>query len=488
MPNPSPRFTLPRRLVVISAAVFFLAPQPALPQAPSANLRVATFSVDVTPPLGYPFTYAKVVRIRDRQSAKGIAILNAGAPIILVAVDWGGIDGATRDEWARRLAEAAGTTPDRVAIHVLHQHEAGGGRLGLSNELLKRGLASPPAPGEPDQNGYVEQVMSSSVQALRAALPAAKPVTHIGTAKAKAERIASNRRILGPDGKVTLVRQSAYVYTPHVHKRLQEWARRDGYRLSPDYPEEARNAPEGLIDPYVHMLSFWNGDKPVAALSYYATHPQLTVGTGVVTSDFVGLARTNREQETGTFHVHFNGAGGNVTPGKYSDGSEQALLGMTSRMTDALTRAWKSTKRQKVRPTDVEWRTTTVHLRSKFTEAPEELRRIADNPNKPKEERAEAVRKLVFIERLNGGTRLNALRLGDAYSVYMPSELFVEYQLAAQKMRPQNFVAMAAYGEALSYIGTAKAYSEGGYETVTASSLTADAEPILLEGMSQLLR
>ena len=29
----------------------------------------------------------------------------------------------------------------------------------------------------------------------------------------------------------------------------------------------------------------------------------------------------------------------------------------------------------------------------------------------------------------------------------MPGELFVEYQLAAQQMRPNDFVAMAAYGD-----------------------------------------
>jgi hypothetical protein len=71
----------------------------------------------------------------------------------------------------------------------------------------------------------------------------------------------------------------------------------------------------------------------------------------------------------------------------------------------------------------------------------------------------------------------------------MPGELFVEYQLAAQAMRPDLFVAMAAYGEyAPAYIGTAIAYAQGGYETEPRSSNVApEVEGVLLNGMRHLL-
>jgi hypothetical protein len=47
----------------------------------------------------------------------------------------------------------------------------------------------------------------------------------------------------------------------------------------------------------------------------------------------------------------------------------------------------------------------------------------------------------------------------------MPGELVVEYQLAAQEMRPDLFVAMAAYGEYTpGYICLKKHYTQGGYE------------------------
>ena len=70
----------------------------------------------------------------------------------------------------------------------------------------------------------------------------------------------------------------------------------------------------------------------------------------------------------------------------------------------------------------------------------------------------------------------------------MPGELFVEYQLAAKKMRPDLHVAMTAYGDyGPGYIGTRVAYSEGGYETSPrASNVAPEVEPVLLEAMQRL--
>ena len=79
-----------------------------------------------------------------------------------------------------------------------------------------------------------------------------------------------------------------------------------------------------------------------------------------------------------------------------------------------------------------------------------------------------AARDLVFLRRNKAGYKINinCLRLGNARVLYLPGELFVEYQLAAQKMRPDLFVAMAAYGEySPGYIGTKISYGQGGYET-----------------------
>src|SRR5690606_22292384 len=100
----------------------------------SGPLRVATFDVDATPPLGSPVAYTRARKIDDPLSARGIILLGAGNPIVLCAVDWIGIGNSGHQIWREQLAEAAGTTPDRVAVHVLHQHD--GPRCDFSAEEL----------------------------------------------------------------------------------------------------------------------------------------------------------------------------------------------------------------------------------------------------------------------------------------------------------------------------------------------------------------
>jgi hypothetical protein len=71
----------------------------------------------------------------------------------------------------------------------------------------------------------------------------------------------------------------------------------------------------------------------------------------------------------------------------------------------------------------------------------------------------------------------------------MPGELFVEYQLGAQRIRPELFVAMAAYGDyAPGYICTDIAYTQGGYEaSELASKVEPGVEAILMEAIRKLL-
>ncbi len=77
----------------------------------------------------------------------------------------------------------------------------------------------------------------------------------------------------------------------------------------------------------------------------------------------------------------------------------------------------------------------------------------------------------------------------NARILYMPGELFVEYQLAAKAQRPDLFVAMAAYGDlGPGYIGTAMAYDKGGYEvSELASNVAPEVEGVLTQAIWNLL-
>ena len=56
---------------------------------------------------------------------------------------------------------------------------------------------------------FARDVITRTAEAVRTATKEARPVTHLGVGQAEIEKVASNRRILGPDGKVKFVRYTA---------------------------------------------------------------------------------------------------------------------------------------------------------------------------------------------------------------------------------------------------------------------------------------
>ena len=115
-----------------------------------------------------------------------------------------------------------------------------------------------------------------------------------------------------------------------------------------------------------------------------------------------------------------------------------------------------------------------------------------NDASKPFRERAEAASELIWLRRCHAGETIDVscLRLGKARVLQLPGELFVEYQLAAQRLRPDLFVAMAAYGDyGPGYIGTEEAYPQGGYETGPHASLVAPSvEHSLMDVINRLVK
>lgn len=426
-------------------------------------LRIATFDIDASPPVGSPLAYDINERVESPLTCRGVVLVGSEKPVVLCAVDWIGIGGGGQTAFRTALARAAGTTPHRVAVHCIHQHDAP--RFDLSAERL---LADEGLSGKMFDVAWVEGVIERAAQAVHRAMANLQPVTHIGLGKGKVEKVASNRRILGPDGKVKYTRWTA-TKDPVV-----------------------RAQPEGLIDPYVRSISFFDGDRPLAILTYYATHPQSYYRTKAANPDFPGMARSMREKALGVMHIHFNGAGGNITAGKYNDGSHENRPILARRLAEGMARAWETTKKSPVTADDLGWSVVPVVLPlAKHLEAKQLAEQLAD-PEASVPSRIFAAKALAYVRRCKQGAPIDiaCLRLGRARVLHMPGELFVEYQLAAQKMRPDLFVAMAAYGDyAPGYIGTEISYSQGGYETgPDASWVAPQVEKVLLDAIGKLLQ
>lgn len=449
-----------RYLVLLALPI--LSPQYAM--AADETLRVAKFDVDVTPPVGSAMAYDPVKRLDEMTlRCRGIVLLGADAPIVLCAVDWIGIGNEGHDVFREALADAAGTSRERVAVHTLHQHDAPCCDFSAERLIREAGLIN-----FGRYEGTFHQIaLRRAAAAVKSCVSQAEPVTHYGWGTANVEKVASNRRIMGPDGKVRAVR-----YTTARDPKI-------------------RAEPEGVIDPEVSLVSFWNDDQPVAVLSYYACHPQSYYRTGVPSPDFPGIARFVRGQDVpGALHVHFNGAGGNIGAGKYNDGNKENRMTLALRLAAGMKKAWTATERYSLAAADIKWNTAPVKLPLAEHLKEEELRETLKTPSSGGEV-VPGASELAWVLRCKAGHAIDigCLTVGQARILHMPGELFVEYQLAAKSMRFDLQVAMAAYGDyGPAYIGTAVAYGQGGYETSQrATNVAPEVETVLTNAVKQLL-
>ncbi|QEH35802.1 Alpha/beta hydrolase family protein [Aquisphaera giovannonii] len=441
-PIPATTLPLPDRRIgrreALGTLAACLAGGRAVAGSAEAGFRIATFSADVTPPMGHPLMGGGIEPARevvDRLSARGFVLSGDGKPVVLAAIDWCEIRNDAFDRWREALAEAAGTEPRRVLVAALHQHDAP-----ISDLAAQRLLDAAHAPAgicEPEFHG---RAVREVARAVRDGLKEARRVTHVGAGRARVEGVASNRRYLGDDGRPAFGRMSA-TRDPVI-----------------------RDRPEGLIDPWLRTLSFWDGDRPVLALSVYATHPMSHYGRGGVSADFIGMARRRRQDEQpGVFQVYATGCGGNVTAGKYNDGSPANREVLAGRVHRAMVEAWAATERSPVERLD--FRAVPLRLEPRdgpgFTVA--DLRKRLETDPKPFG-RCLAAMGLAWRARADAGHAIDvpALDLGRAQLLLLPGESYVEYQLLAQQTRPDSFVVTLGYGEAgTGYIPTDRHFDEG---------------------------
>jgi hypothetical protein len=254
----------------------------------------------------------------------------------------------------------------------------------------------------------------------------------------------------------------------------------------------------GTIDPRMVSLVLMHHQEPVLVLTYYATHPQSYYRTGGATPDFPGLARDSRQEETGVPHLHFTGAAGNIGAGKWNDGDPANRAVLTERMRLAMQTAFEQaledTAGQGPTPLtaeDVDWKSLEVRLPLAEHLQEQQLARVLGDPDQAVMSRLNAAMQLAYLRehQAGQGIAISRWRIGGVDTLHMPAELFVEYQLAAQRLQPDRTVAMAAYGQyGPQYIGTAVAYEQGGYETSPrASCVDQQAEPILMGAIAELL-
>ncbi|NNE91443.1 MAG: hypothetical protein HKN23_07330 [Verrucomicrobiales bacterium] len=395
--------------------------------AEAAELEIATFSADVTPPVGHQlFTGGgkDSAAVEDPLFARGF-VLRGGTlekPVVFVSVDWSEIRNDAYDRWRDVLAEAAGTDRVRVMVTSIHQHDTPLADLAAQKILAEAGAETVLV--DPD---FHEKSVQSVAAAVKTALRNPKPVTQIGIGEGEVKDVASNRRFVDKQGKVSYARGSGGSNLP------------------------GRIAPVGTIDPMLKMLSFGDENRAVCSLSSYATHPMSYYRTARISADFPGMARRARQEKfPEVFQIYASGASGNVTVGKFNNGKPEMRPVFAQRLEDGMAAAWKNT--DWIPAGEVTFRSEPLVLDPRIDGhfAPVKLRERVKQGELGRMKVGMAALGLSWQARCAAGQPIDVPMLdfgGKAKLILLPAEIYVEYQLFARELDPDAFVMVVGYGE-----------------------------------------
>lgn len=431
---------LTRRSFVLGAGLCGRGAQP--------GVSIASFRADVTPALGEPLIWTTPLsKVEDPLWGKGVVIESGRRRLVLCTLDWCGLGGAAVRLFQTTLAQAAGTDPLNVVIHAVHQHAAP--YVDGDACALLRKLPDPPLL-------YSEQGLREAAQKLARALTEAlgrlQPVDAVGLGQAKVERVASSRRVWDK-GKL-VVRYST--------------GGKDPYQAA---------LPEGRVDPWLRTLTLAQKGRPLVRLHFYATHPQTFCCDGRASADFVGEARETLERDEKVFQLYFTGCAGDVTVGKYNDGTDEARRQLAKRLAEAMRTASGATAFQSL--SAASWKTMPVRLRARQAGS-------LPDPAAAPERRYRAACALAYAQRREP-LYSTVVKLGPARLLYLPGEPMLEFQEYAGKLAAGRLVAVAGYTDiGCGYICTDQALQEGGYEP-GASHLAPGAERELKRAIRAML-
>jgi len=421
-------------------------------------LHLGTFCVDVTPPVGFPTGFGTgdpTEAVRDPLFLRGFIFEDGGHPCLLASLDYCGLMNSAYDELCAALAQAVATTPDRVSVHCIHQHDAP-----LLNFEIEAYLGCVTFPRQ-----WWQGVVAACAESARAAVAGVEEVSELGWDEVRLRGYASNRRILGGDGKV------------------------EGMRYSRCADDALRQAPVGVIDPMLRTLAFKGTDGQVlASMSFYATHPQVSNGRRMYSADAPGEAmRLVSDQHSG-LHAFFTGAGGNITAGKFTSPTdlEANLVDFGGRLADGILTNLKGMTLGS--PAELEWiRGSFLFPRAALDKAVL-LARITDETSPAHKRLLQAVLLSSLEYPGNVNYRFSLLRVGACRILLLPGEPFVEYQLLAQSLVPDEFLAVAANcSDNFLYLPQPHHFAEGGYEPTSFCWCTEQFEVRFRQAITDLL-
>ncbi|MCC7299939.1 MAG: hypothetical protein IT583_02540 [Verrucomicrobia bacterium] len=425
-------------------------------------LQITFFKVDVTPPIGAQLAYVENKKVDTPVFIRGIILDDGSAKTVIVSCDFIHIWGQAWFDWRKAVADAAGISEDRVFLHSIHQHDSV--RIAPQWNEFDRKFGK-----EAVSEDYCRETKDKLRQSVASAVTGEwHRVSKLMTAEHRLSGLASNRRILDENGK---------------------WI---ASRVSMCNDPKLNDLPVGTIDPLLRTIAFAGEDgKIIAAMHFYASHPMAAYRREMVSQDVPGVALEYAKKEFGkdTFNMYLNGCGGNVTFGKYHLGDkEKSLELMGGRLGKGIVANLKNLNEKPIGKLSFANAEFKIPLNPEITE--EAMLKRAESGIDGKPDVNGILRLIIFRNWRQWQTcSISRLSLGDqVHMLSLPGEMCVEYQLYAQSLVPEQFLACAAYGNlTYDYIPTAKMFAEGGYEP-NESITTPEIEGIMKKAIYDVLK
>jgi neutral ceramidase len=440
----------------------------------STALHVGFATIDVTPPLGLPMAgYGQRVGVadgvEDPLTVRAVAFRDprSGGAAALLSTDLVAYAPRTIERFRAllRADTALGIDPDAVIATVTHTHSAP-----AYHEMFRTYQQDLPA--EPEGSvAWGDALPHRMHEAVRAALTGARPATlRVGSVRVD---LAVHRRLIDPFGEVRLA--------PH---------------------------PEGLHDPEVVVVradDAVSGER-IGTLVNYACHPVVLCEDNLrYSGDYVASLLGALEADGGDA-IFFNGACGNVNPGRRGNHAVKRAMG------EALAAAVLAADLPAVEADGVQAhaRLVGVPLRHQpaeafgaYVRAAEaalalhgddggfEGQRLADEVRRARAMAARVEqRRERFADRVRDGAlevRQQVVRVGPLAFATLPGETFVELGLDLKRRSGIPHLVVVGYAdEAIGYVPTSAAYAEGGYE-VTSSHVQPGAGERLVDAALESL-
>ncbi|MCC7299940.1 MAG: hypothetical protein IT583_02545 [Verrucomicrobia bacterium] len=425
-------------------------------------LQIAFFKVEVTPPIGAQMAYGVNKKIDTPIFIRGIVIDDGYSRTVIASCDFIYIWGQSWFDWRKAIADAAGTSEDRVFLHSIHQHDSM--RIAPQWNEFYRKFGK-----EAVSEEYCRKTMEKLRQAVTAAVNGKwQGVTRLMTAENRLSGLASSRRILDENGK---------------------WI---ASRVSMCNDPKLNDLPVGTIDPLLRTIAFAGEDgKIIAAMHFYTTHPMAAYRREMVSQDVPGVALDYAEKEfgKGVFNMYLTGCGGDITFGKYYLGDkEKSLEVLGGKLGKGIVYNLQKADEKPMGKLSFSSAEFEIPLNPEITE--EAMLKRAENGVDGNPDLG-GISRLIIVRNWQKWKKCSVSRLSigtDVHLLSLPSEVCVEYQLYAQSLVPEKFLACAAYGNGTyHYIPTAKMFSEGGYEP-NSSITTPEIESRLKQAIYTVLK